>query len=104
MTENTNLNDIFTEETAPVSAEADGIIVDVLNTANNASGKYTVYPESTMRDVLSICQDISLNENDAPHCVFECNGKTTSDLSMTCSDFGLIEGGKLLINPNGKVA
>lgn len=104
MTNNTELNDIFVEENTTTPTEADGFCVDIVNTANDASGKYTVYPESTMRDVLSICQDIALSDNDAPHCVFECNGKTTSDLDMSCADFGLVAGGKLLINPNGKVA
>lgn len=104
MTNNTELNDIFVEEGSAAPVTADGMCIDIVNTASTANAKYTVFPEDTLRDVLSICHDISMSESDALHCVFECNGKTTSDLDMTCADFGLVDGGKLLINPNGKVA
>lgn len=105
MANNTELNDIFVEENAAANAgDGEGFVIDVVNTANNASAKYTIFPESTLGDVLHNCSDIALSENDAAHCVFECDGKTTSRLDMNCADFGLVAGGKLLINPSGKVA
>lgn len=104
MTNNTELNDIFTEENTRVKKDADGMRIEIVNTANAASANYTVYPENTMRDILNICGDIALGKGDAEHCVFEFEGRSSSDLNLTCEEFGIVNGSKLLVNPNGKVA
>lgn len=107
MTNNNDLNNIFVEENSPAANDTDTIgamKINIVNTANSTSDTFTVYPENTMSDVLTICENIGIHEKDVPQCVFECNGKTTSDLEMTCAELGVVDGGKLMINPYGKVA
>ncbi len=104
----TNLNDIFADVPTETPFEGnDGFEIDVCNSANDARKKYKVYPENTLAEVLDLCKDPKNGLGIAPSCndvVFEFNGKTTSDSSVTVTDFGLVGGGKLLLNPNAKVA
>ena len=100
----TNLNEIFAEETTTPVAENDALEIDICNRANGASRKYKVFPENSLGEVLNICKkDLGLASS-GDDVVFEFNGKTTANPATTVSKFGLVDGGKLLINPNAKVA
>lgn len=105
---NENLNDIFADVQAdtPMSGAPveDGLTIDICNSAGGASHKYKVYPENTLREVLEICKNDLGLASSGEQVVFEFNGKTCSDPSITVEGFGIVDGGKLLINPNGKVA
>lgn len=99
---NENLNDIFQDETTAVADDA--INVDVVNRANNASQPYAVYPENTLGDVLEACKNKIGLADATGQLVYEFDGKTTSDPNMTIAELGVANHGKILINPNGKVA
>lgn len=105
---NENLNDIFanvqTDTPMGETALDDGLTIDVCNSAGGASHKYKVYPENSLREVLDICKNDLGLASSGEQVVFEFNGKTCSDPRLTVKDFGIVDGGKLLINPNGKVA
>ena len=104
----TNLNDIFADVPNETSLSGDdGFEIDIVNSANDARKKYKVFPENTLAEILDLCKDSKNGLGIAQSCndvVFEFNGKTTSDSSVTVADFGLVSGGKLLLNPNAKVA
>lgn len=101
----TNLNDIFSDvPNATPMGENDELEIDVCNRANGASRKYKVFPENPLSVVLNVCRNDLGLANTGNDVVFEFNGKTTSDPAITVAEFGLVNGGKLLINPNAKVA
>ena len=105
-----NLNDIFTnaDNGTPINAATDsgdgGLTVEIVNSGNGAKNSYTLYPENTLREVLDACKnDLSLASS-GNQINFEFNGNTYSDPNLTVEKIGLVNGAKLLVNPNGQVA
>ena len=102
-----NLNDLFAPETedqfAPVQAD-DGIVVELVNSANNARGKFEFYPESTLQQVIDICKSKLAMNAGVEQVRVEYNGKTFSDPNLTFEQLNIVSGSKLLVNPSGTVA
>lgn len=109
---NENLNELFTniEGETPINApdnnnnNGDAIVIEIVNSANTLSGKFGVYPENTLAEVLEECRNALALASSGQQVNFECNGKTFSDPKLTVADIGIADGGKLLIHPNGRVA
>lgn len=102
-----NLNDVFanTGNDIPLTAGADdGINVEIVNSANNLRNTYVLYPENTLEKVLAVCQDGLGLASSEKQVSFELNGNTYSDPRLTVEKLGLVNGAKLLVHPNGKVA
>lgn len=107
---NENLNELFanagneTPINAPDNNNDGAITIEIVNSANTLSGKFGVYPENTLADVLECCGKALALASSGQQVNFECNGKTFSDPSLTVTEIGLVDGSKLLIHPNGTVA
>lgn len=100
-----NLNDIFADvQNETPMGGSDELEIEICNRAGGASHKYKVFPENTLREVLDVCKNDLGLASSGDQVVFEFNGKTNSDPNTTVAEFGIVDGGKLLINPNGKVA
>ncbi|MBR4072915.1 MAG: hypothetical protein IKK24_03125 [Clostridia bacterium] len=108
---NENLNDIFSNSgnDVPLNVSEDGssadeITVEIVNSANDASRSYTIYPENTLKDVLNVCKNDLGLASSGNQLNFEIDGTTYSDPNLTVQKLGISNGTKLLINPSGKVA
>lgn len=107
-----NLNDIFTNVssdipingTASTSATDDGIVVEIVNSANSLRHSYVIYPELTMKEVIDACKvDLGLASSEN-QLIYEYNGETNSDMTATVKQVGIVSGAKLLVHPSGMVA
>lgn len=103
-----NLNDIFADVTnTPANDSSDcgaGIKVDIYNSASRANGTYEIYPENTIEEVFNVCKNDLCPAANMQDVIFEYNGQSDSDLSKTVKQLGIVDGSKLLFNPNGRVA
>lgn len=104
-----NLNDIFTTTSSdtPINAAPaadDSIIVEIVNSANSLRHSYVIYPELTMKEVIDACKvDLALASSES-QLIYEYNGETNSDMSITVKQLGIVSGSKLLVHPSGMVA
>lgn len=107
-----NLNNLFTDvenETplnAPVEGNDGGLNVEIVNTANGARNRFTLYPETTLREILDVCKAANLFTDSVvgAQLNYEYNGDTYSDPNLTVEKIGIVDGSKLLIHPSGTVA
>lgn len=106
-----NLNDIFTNtssdtpinETTTTAAD-DSIVVEIVNSANSLRHSYVIYPELTMKEVIDACKvDLALASSEN-QLIYEYNGETQSDMTITVKQLGIVSGSKLLVHPSGMVA
>ena len=91
----------------PYSTDPDGRYkITIMNKGGELTATIKVFPDNTLGEVFKIGGEaISVRKGDGP-VIFEneITKKTTSDLQMTVSDFGIGPGDKLLINGEGNVA
>lgn len=85
------------------AADDGALVVEIINSANGVSGKYDIFPEDTLSEIVEVVR-VPLGLGSAQDLNVEYNGDTTATLSKTVAEMNVVNGSKIIIHPNAKVA